>query len=159
MRLRTGKWPPTAGEVLAALKTAARQPSKFKRSRRLKRVAAYGERTLRELFASIPHKKLEFIDLLQRFWEMLRGRDMRDPVPNLSTLRRLVREGLREPRPAGRPAKKGIFLRAKKLRAQGQSWTHIAHKLTPTEYANGPRKAAEAIRKGVERLTRPKHQA
>lgn len=172
MRTQKAKWPPSLGEILTAFEMRADRPTEFKRSPRLKCVWDYGERYIREtlagfqeksierltpvvraMFSSIPHKKREYIDLLGGLGEMLTSRSMADPVPNLSNLRRLVREGLPESQPAGRPAKTDEAIEARKLHDARMSWPQIARKLRPEQYAENPRAAAEAIRKAVERLT------
>lgn len=55
----------------------------------------------------------------------------------------------------GRPTTKAaIFNAARKLRKQHLPWTGIAQQLTPKEFAEDPRRAAEAIRQGVRALRR-----
>jgi hypothetical protein len=57
-------------------------------------------------------------------------------------------------RERGRPISKAkVFEEARRLFKTGQySWPKIAHKLTPDAWKASPRKAGEAIRRGVERL-------
>lgn len=56
-------------------------------------------------------------------------------------------------RSAGRPATKvRIFEAASKLHGDGLSWPKIAQRLAAEEFAENPRRAAEALRKGVARL-------
>jgi hypothetical protein len=61
---------------------------------------------------------------------------------------------VRNPRGAGRkPTKTSIYAEAKILHEkEGLSWPKIANRLTLSDYAANPRKAADAIRKGVSRL-------
>jgi hypothetical protein len=64
-----------------------------------------------------------------------------------------IRGNAKKKRRPGRPIeKREMFATAGKLHQQGLSWPRIAQQLTPEAFREDPRKAADALRKGVGRL-------
>ena len=78
-------------------------------------------------------------------------------VPLAARVLRTRARGIKPTRPSkhpGRPpAKTSLFIEAKRLREEEKlSWSKLAKRLTPKEFQQDPRNAAEAIRIGVRRL-------